>query len=247
MIYLKKVREIEKMRGAGEIVRDVLLLLKEKCVEGARTSDLDDFARKYIISNGGVPSFLGYNGFPYSICVSVNDEVVHGFPSDRILKSGDIVSVDVGAIRGGYHGDAARTYLVGDVADDVKKLVEVTEKCFFEGAAAFRRGNHISDIGRAVQNYAESFGYGVVREMVGHGIGRSMHEDPEVPNYYPGRRGERLVPGMALAIEPMITLGSPDIYVADNDWTVKTEDGKPASHYENTTVLTEDGLEILTL
>lgn len=247
MIYLKRRDDIEKMRVAGEIVRDTLLLMEEKCVEGVTTAELDKAAYNYITSCGAVPSFLNYNGFPYTICASVNEEVVHGFPCKRVIKSGDIVSVDVGAVINGFHGDAARTFMVGKVNDNVKKLVEVTKESFFIGAEEFKEGNHLSDIGRSIQDYAESFGFGVVKEMVGHGIGRHMHEDPEVPNYYTGRRGERLSKGMALAIEPMITLGSPDIFLSENEWTVVTADKKPASHYENTTILTENGLEILTL
>lgn len=247
MIFLKSASDFEKMRVAGAIVRDVLALMEEKCKEGVTTVELDKIAESYIRKCGAEPSFLNYNGFPYSICASVNDEVVHGFPSDRPLRDGDIVSIDVGAVINGFHGDAARTFLIGNVAPETKKLVEVTKECFFKGAAAFKEGNRISDIGKAVQGYAESFGYGVVREMIGHGIGRKMHEDPEVPNYFTGRRGERLETGMALAIEPMITLGSPAIFEAENGWTVVTCDGKPAAHYENTTILTKNGLEILTL
>ena len=247
MIYLKTASDFEKMRVAGAIVRDTLLLMEEKAKEGVTTAELNKIADAYIRKCGAEPSFLNYNGYPFSICASVNEEVVHGFPSKRALKDGDIVSIDVGAVINGFHGDAARTFLIGNVKAEVRKLVEVTKECFFKGIEAFKDGNRLSDIGIAVQTYAESFGYGVVREMVGHGIGRKMHEDPEVPNYFTGRRGPRLEPGMALAIEPMITLGSPDICLDENQWTVSTIDKKPAAHYENTTILTKNGLEILTL
>lgn len=247
MIYLKTAGDFDKMRVAGRVVRDTLLLMEEKCKEGIATLELDKIARDFIESQGAKPSFLNYNGFPFSICASVNEEVVHGFPGKYKLQEGDIVSIDVGAVINGFHGDAARTFLIGNVNPEKKKLVEVTKECFFRGANEFKEDNRLSDIGIAVQGYAESFGYGVVREMVGHGIGRNMHEDPEVPNYFTGRRGPRLQKGMALAIEPMINLGTPDIYCKDNGWTVVTADGKPSAHYENTTILTENGLEILTL
>lgn len=247
MIYLKTADDFEKMRVAGKVVGDTLHLMEEKCKEGVTTEELNKIANDFIESCGAKPSFLHYNGFPFSICASVNDEVVHGFPSKYALRDGDIVSIDVGAVINGFQGDAARTFLIGNVKPEVKKLVEVTKECFFKGAAEFKEGNRLCDIGIAVQDYAESFGYGVVREMVGHGIGRQMHEDPEVPNYFTGRRGPRLQAGMALAIEPMINLGVPDIYQKENGWTIATVDGQPSAHYENTTILTENGLEILTL
>ncbi len=247
MIYLKSASDFEKMRVAGAIVRDTLLLMEEKAKEGVTTLELNKLADAFIRKQGAEPSFLNYNGYPFSICASVNEEVVHGFPSKRVLKDGDIVSIDVGAVINGFHGDAARTFLIGNVSDEVKQLVEVTKECYFKGIDAFKEGNRLSDIGIAIQKYAESFGYGVVREMVGHGIGRKMHEDPEVPNYFTGRRGVRLEAGMALAIEPMITLGNPAIWQDKNGWTVSTVDEKPSAHYENTTILTKNGLEILTL
>ncbi|MEG2453262.1 MAG: type I methionyl aminopeptidase [Clostridia bacterium] len=247
MIYLKNSADIAKMRVAGKIVRDTLLLLEEKCVAGITTKELDTIAYKYIISQNAKPSFLGYNDFPASICASINEEVVHGIPGNRVIKDGDIVSLDVGAFIDGFHGDAARTVGVGNVAAEVRQLIDVTKESFFKGVAQFKDGNRLSDISTAIQNYAESFGYGVVRVMVGHGIGHSMHEDPEVPNYYTGRRGILLQEGLALAIEPMINLGTYDVYQHSNGWTVITSDKKPSAHYENTVVLTKDGLEILTI
>lgn len=247
MIYLKSSDDIAKMRIAGAVVRDTLLLLEEKCKAGVTTLELDRLAYDFITSRNATPSFLNYNGFPFSICASLNDEVVHGFPDKRRLSEGDIISIDVGAFAEGYHGDAARTFEIGKVSDEKKKLVEVTRECYFKGIAEFKEGNRLSDIGRTIQDYAESFGYGVVREMVGHGIGKKMHEDPEVPNYFNGRRGERLRTGMALAIEPMINMGCAAIYIKENGWTVATVDKMPSAHYENTTVLTENGPEILTL
>lgn len=247
MIYLKNPDEIAKMRLAGEIVRDTLLLLEENVKAGITTKQLDTIAYDFIISQKAKPNFLGYNGFPASICTSVNDEIVHGIPGDRRLHEGDIISIDVGAVINGFHGDAARTFAVGKISEDKQQLIDVTKECFFKGIAEFKEDNRIRDISEAIQNYAESFGYGVVRALVGHGIGRKMHEDPEVPNYVIGRRGIRLQEGLALAIEPMINMGTYDVNLLDNNWTVVTADGKPSAHYENTVVLTKDGLEILTL
>jgi methionine aminopeptidase, type I len=247
VIYLKNSDDIAKMRVAGGIVRDTLLLMEEKVKAGITTKELDTIAYDFIVSQNAKPSFLNYNGYPASICASIDDEVVHGIPGKRVIKEGDIVSIDVGAVIDGFHGDAARTFTIGKVTPEKQKLVEVTKECFFKGIAEFKEGNRLSDIGIAIQNYAESFGYGVVRAMVGHGIGKKMHEDPEVPNYYCGRRGIRLETGLALAIEPMINAGTYEVFMLDNNWTVVTGDGKPSAHYENTVVLTKNGLEILTL
>lgn len=247
MIYIKSESEIARMRESGAIVRDTLLLLERHTKAGVTTDELNRIAEKYIRSCKAEPSFLNYNGYPASICVSVNDEVVHGIPGNRVIHHGDIVSVDVGAVKNGYHGDAARTIIVGDVSEEVAKLVEVTKQSFFAGIAEFKEGNRLGDISHAVQTYAESFGFSVVRALVGHGIGRAMHEDPPVPNYGRASHGPRLVTGMALAIEPMINVGTYDVYQEDNGWTIVTADNKPSAHYENTCVLTDNGLEILTL
>ena len=201
-----------------------------------------------IRSYGCIPSFLNYNGFPASVCVSINDEVVHGIPSDKKrLKEGDIVSLDTGLIYKGYQSDAARTYGIGEISKEAAKLIEVTRQSFFEGIKNAKPGNHLNDIGKAIQKYCESFGYGVVRDLVGHGIGRDMHEDPEIPNFNTGRRGIRLRAGMTFAIEPMINMGRYDVEWTEDDWTVVTADGSLSAHYENTILITADGPEILSL
>ncbi len=247
-VSIKTAREIELMREAGrllEIVHDEL----EKIIKpGISTWEIDRKGEELIRSFGCIPNFLHYNGYPASICVSVNDEVVHGIPSKkRILKEGDIVSLDAGLIYKGYHSDAARTHAVGEISAEAKKLIEVTRQSFFEGIKYAKAGNHLNDISKAIGAYAESFGYGVVRDLVGHGIGRSLHEDPQIPNFAQRRRGIRLVPGMTLAIEPMINIGSPDVCWLDDDWTVVSEDGSLSAHYENTILITEGEPEILTL
>ena len=248
MIRLKTQSEIAKMKASGEVLRDLLLYLEEFVQVGISTHELDVRAREYIKKNKCTPSFLGYGGFPAAICTSINDQVVHGIPSKKVrLKDGDIISIDGGVILDKWHSDAARTFLVGKVSEEVAKLVEDTKQSFFEGVKAFEKGTNVGDIGHAVQTYCESRGYGVVREMVGHGIGRNLHEDPSVPNY--GRKGfgARLEKGMTLAIEPMITLGTHKIIIHEDGWTCTTEDGSMCAHYENTCALTENGVEILTL
>ncbi|MDR3216177.1 MAG: type I methionyl aminopeptidase [Clostridiaceae bacterium] len=247
MIYLKTPTEIERMRESGKIVRDALLLADSIVRAGVTTAEINAAVEKLIRNAGAVPSFLNYNGFPASACVSVNGEVVHGIPGRRIIKDGDIVSVDVGAVKNGYHGDAARTFTVGAVKPEILKLVRVTEECFFKAVESFKDGGRLGDIGEAVQRHAEGNGFSVVRALVGHGIGRVMHEDPAVPNYGTAGHGIRLSKGLALAIEPMINLGSYDVRTLSDGWTVVTADGKPSSHYENTVVLTSNGTEILTL
>lgn len=249
MITIKNAKEIDMMRDAGHIVRDVLLLMGETVKEGITTYELDEIARKFIEKQHATPSFLNYEGYPASICVSINEEVVHGIPSKkRIIKNGDIVSVDVGAVYKGWQGDAARTFCVGDVKPEYKQLVKVTEESFFKGIQVVKDGTRLGDLGFEIQSYAESFGYGVVRSLIGHGIGREMHESPDVPNYGTPGRGLRLKAGMTIAIEPMITFGSYEVVQDRNDgWTIRTFDGKPASHYENTIAITENGCEILTL
>ncbi len=248
MITIKTAEEIELMRKANVIVRDTLDLIRDNIKEGMTTKALDKIAYDYITKCGAKPSFLGYDGFPASICTSINEQVVHGIPSDKVvIKEGDIVSVDCGSIYKGFNGDAARTFMIGKVDDKVKKLVEVTEQSFFEGVKILKEGVRLGDLGHAIQSYAESFGYGVVRALVGHGIGRDMHEDPEVPNYGKEGHGLRLRKNMTIAIEPMINMGTHDVYMLDDGWTIVTADNLPSAHYENTVAITEDGVEILSL
>lgn len=250
MITIKSAADIEKMDISGRIVEETLNLLAKEAKAGMRTSELDDIAREFIRSKGAEPSFLNYEGYPASICTSVNCRVVHGIPGKYRLKEGDILSIDVGAVKDGFHGDAARTVAIGDIDEATAELVRVTKECFFEALKVAIPGNRISDIAKAVQRHAESHGYGVVRELVGHGIGRSMHEEPDVPNYWDMRRfghGERLTPGMVLAIEPMINLGTANVVQLDDGWTVETADGKPSAHYENTVAITDNGPRLLTL
>jgi methionyl aminopeptidase len=249
-ITIKSAEDIEKMDAAGRIVEDTLNLLGKTARVGMRTSELDEIAAEFIKSRGATASFLHYNGYPKSICTSVNEQVVHGIPGGYRLKDGDILSLDVGAFIGGFHGDAARTVLIGNVPDEVRELVRVTKECFFEGARYAKVGYRISDIAMAIQRYAESHGYGVVRELVGHGIGRNMHEDPEVPNFWDSSRfghGPRLEAGMTIAVEPMINLGTARVFQLDDGWTVVTADGKPSAHYENSLVVTDGEARLLTL
>lgn len=247
-VTIKSPREIELMRKAGEILAKTHEELHAALRPGMSTLDIDRLGEKIIRSHGCIPSFKNYNGYPASICVSVNDEVVHGIPNKkRILREGDMVSLDAGVIYQGYHSDAARTYGVGEISKEAQKLIEVTRQSFFEGIKFAKAGNHLNDISAAIQAYAESFGYGVVRDLVGHGIGTHLHEDPEVPNFAQKRKGIRLEPGMTLAIEPMINMGRPDVVWLDDDWTVVTEDGSLSAHYENTVLITEGEPEILSL
>ena len=249
MITIKSDEQIAYMRKANQIVRDTLNLLYEHTKPGVSTYELNKLAHEYIVSQGAVPSFLNYNGFPASICVSVDCEVVHGIPTKKkILREGQIVSFDCGAIFNGWHGDAARTYAVGIITPECQQLIDVTEQCFFKGVETIVAGvTRLGDLGHAIQSHAESFGYGVVRELVGHGIGRQMHEDPEVPNFGTEGRGMRLSAGMTIAIEPMITMGTERVDWLDDGWTVKTKDRKPAAHYENTVAIFSDHVEILSL
>ena len=240
-ITIKSAREIELMTEAGRILEIVHDELKKALKPGMTTLDIDALGEEVIRSYGCEPSFLNYNGYPASICVSVNDEVVHGIPSGkRIIHEGDIVSLDAGVIYKGYHSDAARTHAVGAVTDEAKKLIEVTEQSFFEGLKYAKEGNHLFDISAAIGRYAERFGYGVVRELCGHGIGTHLHEDPEIPNFPMLRRGPVLKAGMTLAIEPMINQGTERVRWMDDDWTVVTADGKLSAHYENTILITKD-------
>ena len=247
-VTIKSSREIELMREAGRILGRVHEDLEKFLKPGISTYDVDRYGYEQIRHYGCIPSFLNYNGYPASICVSVNDEIVHGIPNKhRILKDGDIVSLDTGTIYKGYHSDAARTHAVGEISPEARKLVEVTRQAFFEGIKYAKAGHHLHEISAAIGAYAESFGYGVVRDLVGHGIGTHLHEDPAVPNFAQPSRGVRLQPGMTLAIEPMITAGGYAVRWLDDDWTVVTRDGSLAAHYENTALITEGEPEILTL
>lgn len=246
-ITLKTAAEIQRMDAAGRVVEETLHLLKAAVRVGITTEELNRLAEAHIRSRGAEPSFLGYNGFPKSICTSVNAQVVHGIPGSYKLRDGDIISCDVGAYLDGYHGDAARTFLVGNVPEEVQELVAVTRECFFEALRHARVGKRIGDIGHAIQQYAEAHGYGVVREMIGHGIGKRMHEPPDVPNYGRAGHGPRLESGMVIAIEPMINLGGAAVWQLQDGWTVEARDGKPSAHYENTVAITDGGPVLLTL
>ena len=247
-VTIKTAREIELMREAGRLLEKVHDELADFVKPGISTLDIDRFGEKLIRSLGCTPNFLNYNGYPASICVSVNDEVVHGIPKkNRILQEGDIVSLDAGLIYKGYHSDAARTHAVGNISPEAQQLIDVTRESFFEGIKYAKARNHLHDISAAIGNYAGQFGYGVVRDLVGHGIGTHLHEDPQIPNFPQKRRGIRLIPGMTLAIEPMINQGRADVEWLDDDWTVVTQDGSLSAHYENTILITEDEPEILTL
>lgn len=245
-ITIKNQEQIEKMRIAGKILARLDEVLRAEIKPGITTAELDKIAEDFIRSQGAVPSFKGYGGFPASICVSVNEEVIHGIPGKRKLQAGDIVSIDMGSYIGGFHGDCARTYGVGEISPEDQKLIDVTKQSFFEGIKFAKAGNHLNDISAAIQDYVESFGFGVVRDYVGHGIGKNMHEDPAVPNYRSKHRGIRLQSGMVLAIEPMVTMGSYEVEVLEDEWTVVTEDGSRAAHYENTVLITDGEPEILT-
>lgn len=247
-VSIKSSQEIELMREAGRILATVHQELGKNIRPGMSTMDIDRLGEEMIRSYGCIPSFKNYCGYPASICVSVNDEVVHGIPSEkRLIQEGDIVSLDAGVIYKGYHSDAARTVAVGEISEEAKLLIERTRQSFFEGMKKAVAGNHLHDISAAIGDYAESFGYGVVRDLCGHGIGNHLHEDPEIPNFRQWRRGIKLRPGMTLAVEPMINLGTPDVAWMDDEWTVVTEDGAPSAHYENTILITEGKPEILSL
>lgn len=247
-VSIKSAREIGLMRESCKILSEVHAKLGEAIRPGISTLEIDTLGEKLIRSYGCEPNFLNYNGYPASICVSVNEEVVHGIPvKDRILQEGDIVSLDAGLIYKGYHSDAARTYPVGNVSAEAAKLIEVTRQSFFEGIQYAKAGNHLYDISNAIDAYCTRFGYGVVRALVGHGIGTKLHEDPQIPNFRQWKKGIRLKPGMTLAIEPMVNIGSCEVVWLDDDWTVVTEDGSLSAHYENTVLITEGEPEILTL
>ncbi len=247
-VSIKSAREIELMREAGKLLAMVHEELGKAIEPGISTLDIDNLGEKLIRKCGCIPNFLNYNGYPASICVSVNEEVVHGIPSkNRILKEGDIVSLDAGLIFKGYHSDAARTYGVGKISKEAQMLIDITKQSFFEGIKAARSDNHLYDISNAIDSYITPFGYGIVRDLVGHGIGTKLHEDPQIPNFAQKRRGIKLQSGMTLAIEPMINIGRADVEWLDDDWTVVTEDGSLSAHYENTILITDGEPEILTI
>lgn len=246
MISIKSEEEIEFLRIAGEITGSTHNYLRPFIKPGITTLELDKLAEDYILKRGATPSFKGYDGFPGTVCASINDEVVHGIPSGRTLKEGDIISLDIGACYKGYHGDSAWTYAVGEISEDKKFLLEHTEKSLFKGLAAIHDGCHVGDIGYAVSKYAKEHNLGVVRELVGHGVGSDVHEEPDVPNYGSRGCGPVLKEGMVIAVEPMLNLGSRKVYMLEDGWTIITADGKPSAHFEHTVLITKDGYEILT-
>ena len=246
MITLKSSHEIDLMRQAGKITAAARALAGEMVKPGVTTQEIDKAVEAFIRKQGAVPSFLGYSGYPASACISVNDEVIHGIPGNRVLQEGDIVSIDVGAYIGGFHGDCAATFACGQISEEAQKLIDVTRQSFFEGIKFAKEGNRVQDISAAVQTYVESHGFSVVREFVGHGVGAHLHESPEIPNFGRSGRGPRLLRGMTLAIEPMVNLGGAAILQLNDGWTVKTRDGKLSAHYENTILVTDGEPEILT-
>lgn len=247
MITIKSEQEIAKMRRAGEVVADLFEILEKEIKPGVSTAHIDKIAYEYITANGCIPSFKNYNGYPASICASVNDEVVHGIPGSRVLKEGDIISIDLGACYQGYHADAARTYPVGEISPEAQRLIDVTRQSFFEGMKQAKAGNRIGDISAAIQEFVEANGYSVVEALVGHGIGAHLHESPEVPNFGRPGRGARLQKGMTIAVEPMVNMGHYDVYTLDDEWTVVTDDGSLSAHYENTVIITDGEPEYTTL
>lgn len=246
MISIKSEREIELLRIAGNIVYQTHEYLRPFIKEGITTKEIDELGETFIRSKGATPSFKGYEGYPASICTSINEEVVHGIPSKRKLRNGDIITLDIGACYKGYHGDSAWTYAVGEITDKRKYLMEHTEKSLYAGLAEIKPGNHIGDISHAVEEYAKAHNLGVIRELVGHGVGTNVHEEPDVPNYGKAGTGPLLKEGMVIAVEPMLTLGRRDICILDDDWTIETVDNSPSAHYEHTVVVTKNGMEILT-
>jgi len=246
MIELKNANQLDRMRNAGRIVAETLALMRELAKPGITTLDLDRTAEEYIRAQGAVPAFKGYNGFPATLCTSVNEQVVHGIPSLRYLESGDIISIDCGALIDGYFGDAAVTLPIGEVGEDIQKLLRVTEESLMLGIAQANLGNRLYDVSYAVQTHVEANGLSVVRDYVGHGIGRAMHEDPQIPNFGKPGRGPRLEVGMALAIEPMVNMGTYEVQTLKDHWTVVTKDSRPSAHFEHTVAITENGPEILT-
>lgn len=247
MITLKSSHEIQLMRQAGKITAAARALAGAMVAPGVTTREIDKEVKRFIRSNGAEPSFLGYNGYPASVCISVNDEVIHGIPGNRVLKEGDIVSIDVGAYKGGYHGDCAGTYPCGQISEEARRLIEVTRQSFFEGIRYAREGYRLPDLCGAIQRYVEDNGFSVVREYVGHGLGSKMHEEPEVPNYVERKMGRpRFLRGMTIAVEPMVNAGTAAVSVMADGWTVKTADGRLSAHYENTILITDGDPELLT-
>ena len=246
MITLKSSHEVDLMRQAGKITAAARALAGERVKPGVTTQEIDKAVEAFIRQQGAVPSFLGYSGYPASACISVNDEVIHGIPGKRVLQEGDIVSIDVGAYIGGFHGDCAATFACGEISEEAQRLIDVTRQSFFEGIKFAKEGYRVQDISAAVQTYVESHGFSVVREFVGHGVGAHLHESPEIPNFGRSGRGARLLRGMTLAIEPMVNLGGAAILQMNDGWTVKTRDGKLSAHYENTILVTDGEPEILT-
>ena len=246
MISIKSPREIELMRVAGEIVGDTHKYLKKYLRPGITTKEIDSLARDYILSRNATPSCYHYQGYPANICISINEEVVHGIASNRKLKDGDIITLDICACYKGYHGDSAWTYAVGNVSEEKKYLMEHTEKALYQGLKKVKAGNHVGDIGYAVEQYAITHKLGVVKELCGHGVGNNLHEDPDVPNYGQKNTGPILKEGMVIAVEPMLNLGTADVYLLDDDWTVITADNQPSAHFEHTVLVTKDGYEIMT-
>ena len=247
MITIKNKDSIEKMREAGHIVALAHQALKEVIAPGISLIELDRIAEKVIRENGAIPSFKGYGGFPASICASVDEVVIHGIPSARVLKEGEIISIDVGAFIYGFHGDAAFTAAVGSISEEKRRLIATTERSYFEGIKEAKAGNHLGDLSHRIQQIVEDAGYSVVREFVGHGVGEHLHEDPAVPNYGPPGRGPILSAGMTIAVEPMVNMGTAGVRVLDDEWTVVTLDGKPSAHYEHTILITDDEPELLTV
>jgi methionyl aminopeptidase len=246
MVSYKSQREIDLMRQAADILKEVLCKLGKLIKPGINTIEIDKEAEKLIKLSGATPAFLGYHGFPSSVCASINDEVVHGIPNERILKDGDIVSIDAGVIYKGFFSDAARTWPVGRVTEDIEKLIKTTRQSLYEGLKTIKKGSRLGDLSNRIQTYAESFGYSVVRDFVGHGIGRELHEDPQVPNFGQAGTGMKIEPGLVIAIEPMVNMGSSAVKIMNDGWTVVTQDGKLSAHHEETIVVTEDGYEVLT-
>ena len=245
MVAVRSQREIDCIRESSRIVYETLCLLEDKIQPGVRGEDLDRFAEDYICSQRAVPAFKGYLGYPATLCISINDVVVHGIPNGHLFEEGDIVSIDCGAVKNGYYGDSARTFPVGKISDNLQKLMEVTETSLYLGIKEAKAGNWVSDIGHAIQHYVEGFGFSVVRELVGHGIGTQLHENPQVPNYGDPGHGIELKPGMCIAIEPMINAGKKDIFTQEDGWSVCTRDGMQSAHFEHTIVVTEEGGKIL--
>lgn len=248
MIKIKSRQEIDKMRAAGKILAETFLVLEEHLKPGITTHELDSIAKKFIKSNNALCSFKNYNGYPANICTSVNEQVVHGIPSkNKVLGDGDIISIDIGVLYQGFHGDSAKTFAIGNISDEAQRLIDVTKESFYRGLLKATTDNRLFDISAAIENYVEENGFSVVRELVGHGIGSALHEDPEVPNFGTAGRGVRLLPGMTLAIEPMVNMGTYDVDTLSDNWTVVTADGKLSAHYEHTVLITENGPELLTV